>query len=181
MRRIQDERFVCLYGLDTEEYPELAYIEDEIKHAPKYDNGIVNWVVGEMKRSGVCKDYADRVGEYNQPSYMQKMWSDDDKYLMYFDGMGTVEIWGDEYPVSDYADSSVISDSYDNGFYPYIVFEDGEVVEEFYLEEDAIDFAKNLLILDVENGRKPIVNVDRCDNVGGYEETVWSSENEFGF
>lgn len=101
MKKVRDSRFVCLYGVDTEEYPELAYIEDGIKHSYRYDDTIVDWVVEEMKKSGVCKDYAYNVNEYNQPTYMQKKTSPDGKYVMYYDGMGTIEIWGEEYPMSD--------------------------------------------------------------------------------
>ena len=119
-RKVSDSEFICLYGVDTEEYPELAYIEDAIKHSYRYDQTIVEWVMNEMKKSGVCKDYAYNVNEYNPPTYMQKIKSPDGEYVMYFDGMGTIEIWGSEYPVSD---SRKVSDGLEEGASPTFFFD----------------------------------------------------------
>ena len=55
---------------------------------------------------------------------------------------------------------------------PYVVFEDGEFVEEFYLDFDAIDFAE---VLASRNGGA-LVEVVKCEDTGVCEETVWSSD-----
>lgn len=60
----------------------------------------------------------------------------------------------------------------DSDYCPYVVFEDGEFVEEFYLDFDAVDFAE---VLASRNGGA-LVEVVKCEDTGVCEETIWSSD-----
>ena len=97
MKRVKDSGDrICLYGVYTEEYPELNYIEDGIKHSFSDDDTVVDWVVGEMeKHSDITEDYGYSV--YDEPTYMRKKVSPDGRFTMYYDGNGTIEIWCDEF------------------------------------------------------------------------------------
>lgn len=108
MKRVKDSGDrICLYGVYTEDYPELNYIEDGIKHSFSDDDTIVDWVVEEMeKHSDITEDYGYSV--YDEPTYMRKIVSPDGRFTMYYDGMGTIEIWCDEFA---YRHGMSISDS----------------------------------------------------------------------
>ena len=95
MKRVKDSGDrICLYGVYTEDYPELNYIEDGIKHSFSDDDTIVDWVVEEMEKNrDITKNYyAD-----DEPTYMRKKVSPDGRFTMYYDGKGTIEIWCDEF------------------------------------------------------------------------------------
>ena len=119
-RRVSDSEYVCLLGVWTEDNPEFNYLEDAIKHSFNDDNTIVDWVVDEMRKSDVCKEYAYSVYDNEPPINMQSIESSDGRYTMYFDGNGTIEIWGDEYALSD---SRKVSDGLEEGASPMFFFD----------------------------------------------------------
>ena len=132
-------------------------------------------VTGEIQKG--VDAYADVFYPYDQsnPENGEFLRNNRDRFKKHFSGRGVSvserELSGrNGLYFERMKDSRRVKDNED--YCPYVVFEDGEFVERFYLDFDAIDFAE---VLASRNGGA-LVEVVKCEDTGICEETIWSSD-----